>query len=165
MARRSRIGWLNLNDAIYILRREHPLFVQNWVPLLGRTEDRNGPSRQAGTEISSSGESSQPCWIAIPISKRVTVRSLTEVPLRRADVYDLDAGLSKSAPPVYTVSATTLSRSRFSARVPIDSRKSLLPLLDSQTLKCAASPPEPHLLVRDSRFGEGIVYQDPPAPT
>jgi hypothetical protein len=146
----------NLNDAIYNLADENIRYLyNNWVSLLGRSEDRERAiqSRLAlesrlATKFAGVLDGSS------DLQKKALLSSLTEVPLRRADVYDLDAALSKTAPPVYNRIGNDIEQIAFFGASADRIAKSLLPLLDSPDPEMRRLATRAALLVRDTRFGD-----------
>jgi hypothetical protein len=146
----------NLNDAIYNLADENIRYLyNNWVPLLGNPEDRERAIRarlalesRLATKFAAvlDGDSD--------LQKKTLLRSLTEFPLRRADVYDLDAALSKTAPPVYNRIGNDIEQIAFFGASADRLAKSLLPLLDSPDQEMRRLATRASLLVRDTRFGD-----------
>ena len=111
----------NLRAAVYNLADENIRYLyNNWVTLLGKPEDRDRAiqgrlaveSQLASkfTAILESGPLAQ---------KKQLLSALDELPLRRGDIYDLDAApAAKGARPCTAASATTSSRSSSSAPAP-----------------------------------------------
>jgi len=146
----------NLNDAIYNLADENIRYLyNNWVPLLGRPEDRE---RAIGGRLALESRLAAKFATVLDsnsdFQKKTLLRALTEFPLRRADVYDLDATLRKAAPPVYSRIGNDIEQIAFFGASADRFAKSLLPLLDSPDPEMRGLATRAALLVRDSRFGE-----------
>ncbi len=83
--------------------REHPVSVQQ----LGSAAGARGGPRPGGRGPASPSKRGSPTnsprssRTAPEKQKKELLRSLTELPLRRGDIYDLEADLGKTAPPVY----------------------------------------------------------------
>jgi hypothetical protein len=63
--------------------------------------------------------------------KKALLRALTELPLRRGDVYDLEADLGKIAPPVYNRIGNDIEQIAFFGESRERMSRAILPLLDS----------------------------------
>jgi hypothetical protein len=123
----------NLSDAIYNLADENIRYLyNNWVPLLGRPEDR-----ERAIESRLALESRLAAKFATvldgnsDLQTKSLLAALTEFPLRRADIYDLDADLVKTGPPVYNRIGNDIEQVAFFGASADRIAKSLLPLLDS----------------------------------
>ena len=101
------------------------------------------------------------------LQKKALLRALTELPLRRGDVYDLECRPRRqSRRRSTTASATTSSRSRSSVRAADRMAAAIAPLLDSADPEMRRLAGEAALLVRETRFGEVNRIAGPPgAPT
>ena len=93
----------NLREAIYNLADENIRYLyNNWVPLLGQQEDRDRAIRgRLAVESRLAAKFAAVLERGPESQKKELLRSLTELPLRRGDIYDLEADLGKTAPPVY----------------------------------------------------------------
>jgi hypothetical protein len=146
----------NLSDAIYNLADENIRYLyNNWVPLLGRPEDRDRviagrlaiEYRLATKFAAVLDGSSEDC-------KKLLLRSLTEFPLRRGDVYNLESDLGKAAPPVYNRIGNDIEQSVFFGRGADRFAKSLIPLFDRRDPEMRRLVTNASLLVRETRFNE-----------
>src|SRR5260370_3355356 len=93
----------NLSDAIYNLADENIRYLyNNWVPLLARPEDRER-AIEGRLAIEDRLATKFAAVLDGPseLQKKFLLRSLTEFPLRRGDVYNLESDLSQPASPVY----------------------------------------------------------------
>ena len=146
----------NLSLAIYNLADENIRYLyNNWIPLLGRPEDR--PRAIEGRLALESRLASKFAAILDGDSitqKKTLLSALTEFPLRRADVYDLDADLAKTAPPVYNRIGNDIEQIAFFGASADRIAKSLLPLLDSQDPEMRRLATQASLLVRETRYGD-----------
>jgi hypothetical protein len=146
----------NLHDAIYNLADENIRYLyNNWIPLLGQPEDRDRAIRGRLTTESRLAEK----FAAIfdgdsAIQKKALLLSLAEFPLRRGDVYELEADLSKAAPPVYNRIGNDTEQIAFFGASADRIAKSLLPLLDSPDAEMRRLATQAALLVRETRFAE-----------
>jgi HEAT repeat protein len=154
----------NLQDALYNLADENIRYLyNNWVPLLGRPEDRERAIRarlalesRLAEKIATVLEGSS------DLQKKTLLRSLTEFPLRRADTYDLDANLSQAAPPVYNRIGNDIETVAFFGPAADRIAKALLPLLDSADPEMRRLAAQAALLVRETRFADVNRIAGPP---
>jgi hypothetical protein len=86
--------------------------------------------------------------------KRTLLQSLTEFPLRRADVYDPEADLSRPAPPVYNRIGNDTEQIAFFGESAGLMARAITPLLDSPDAEMRRLAGQAALLVRDVRFPE-----------
>src|SRR6202007_2775044 len=86
--------------------------------------------------------------------KKELLRALTELPLRRADVYDLDANMEKPSPPVYNRIGNDTEPIVFFGESAARFAESLDPLLNSEDAELRMPAGRAVLLVRETRFGE-----------
>jgi Squalene-hopene cyclase C-terminal domain len=151
-------AWIesNLHDAVYNLADENIRYLyNNWVPLLANQEDRGRAikgrlaveARLAGkfAAILESGPDSQ---------KKELLRALNEFPLRRGDIYDLEADISQTAPPVYNRIGNDIEQVVFFGDSAARMAKAISPLLDSKDPELRRLAAESAMLVRDTRFAD-----------
>jgi hypothetical protein len=151
-------AWIasNLRDAVYNLADENIRYLyNNWVALLPRVEDRERAihgrlaieSRLATkfSAVLNGGPEAQ---------KKALLRSLTELPLRRGDIYDAESDLSKVAPPVYNRIGNDIEQIAFFGEAADRLAAAIAPLLDSADPEMKRLAGQAAMLVRDSRFGE-----------
>jgi hypothetical protein len=146
----------NLSDAIYNLADENIRYLyNNWVPLLGRPADREH-AIEGRLEIEDRLAAKFAAVLDGPsdLQKKFLLRSLTEFPLRRGDVYDLESDLSNAAPPVYSRIGNDIEQIVFFGRSADRIAKSLLPLLDARDPEMRRLATEASLLIRETRFAE-----------
>lgn len=144
----------NLRHAIYNLADENIRYLyNNWVPLMGRAEDRERAIRgrlalesQLGTRFAAVLEKGP------ALQKKELLRSLTELPLRRGDIYDLDADLGKKAPPIYNRIGNDIEQIAFFGESAERMAQALMPLLDSKDPEMRGLAEEAAILVRDVKF-------------
>jgi hypothetical protein len=89
-----------------------------------------------------------------PAQKKMLLRALTEFPLRRGDVYDLEADLSKNGPLVYNRIGNDTEQIAFFGASGDRLASALLPLLDSSDLEMQRLAMKATMLVREARFGD-----------
>jgi hypothetical protein len=86
--------------------------------------------------------------------KKGLLRALTELPLRRGDVYDLEADLAKTAPPVYNRIGNDIEQIAFFGGARERMARAILPLLESSDSETRRLASQAVLLVRDTRFAD-----------
>ena len=146
----------NLGDAVYNLADENIRYLyNNWVPLLARPEDRERAIRgRLAIEDRLAAKFAAILDGPDEIQKKALLRSLTEFPLRRADVYDLESDLSSAPPPVYNRIGNDIEQIVFFGPSADRIAKSLLPLLESSDAEMRRLATGAALLVRETRFAE-----------
>jgi hypothetical protein len=87
-----------------------------------------------------------------PTQKKELLRALTQLPLRRGDIYDLEADLGKKAPPVYNRIGNDIEQIAFFGESADRLAKALSPLLDSKDLEMRQLAEEAAILVRDVKL-------------
>jgi HEAT repeat protein len=153
---RPQHPWIaeNLSDALYNLADENIRYLyNNWVALLPNGEDRErairgrlGVEGQLAEKIAAVLEAGPD-----PQKKRV-LAALAEPPLRRGDVYDLGADLSKTAPLVYSRIGNDIEQIAFFGPASDRLAKSLLPLLDSADPEMRRLAERASPIVRETSF-------------
>lgn len=146
----------NLHSAVYNIADENIRYLyNNWVPLMGREADRERAIKgRLQIESRLATKFANILKSGPDLQKRELLASLTEFPLRRADVYDLDADLEKTAPPVYNRIGNDIEQIAFFGESRDILAKALLPLLDSTDTRTRQLAQKAALLVRDNRFAE-----------
>jgi len=144
----------NLRHAIYNLADENIRYLyNNWVPLLGRAEDRERAVRgRLAVESRLATKFSGVLENGPDLQKKALLSALTEEPLRRGDIYDLDANLMKHAPPVYNRIGNDIEQIAFFGESADKMARALLPLLDSKDPEMRRLAEQAAILVRDVRF-------------
>jgi hypothetical protein len=146
----------NLHDAIYNLADENIRYLyNNWTPLMARPEDRTRAIEgRLAVEARLASKFATVLGRASDAEKKELLRFLTELPLRRGDVYDLEADLGRPSPPVYNRIGNDVEQIVFFGASAERLAHSLAPLLDSKDPEMAHLAAQAVLLVRDSRFPE-----------
>ena len=144
----------NLRHAIYNLADENIRYLyNNWVPLLGRAEDREKAIRgRLAVESRLATKFSNVLEKGPDFQKKALLEALTELPLRRGDIYDLEADLSKTAPPVYNRIGNDIEQIAFFGESANRLSRALLPLLDSKDAEMRRLAEEASILVRDVKL-------------
>ena len=146
----------NLDDAIYNLADENIRYLyNNWVPLLGHPEDRERAIQaRLALESRLAAKFATVLEGQSDLQKKALLRSLTEFPLRRGDVYDLEADLGKPAPAVYNRIGNDIEQIAFFGKSAGRLAKALLPLLDSSDAEMRRLAVKASLMVRETRFAD-----------
>jgi len=146
----------NLRDGIYNLADENIRYLyNNWVPLMGRPEDRERAIRgRLAVESRLAAKFAAVLERGPDPQKIALLRALTEMPLRRGDIYDLDADLAKVAPPVYNRIGNDTEQIAFFGESAGRLAEALLPLLDSSDPEMRRLAAAASLLVRENRFAD-----------
>lgn len=145
----------NLHDAIYNLADENIRYLyNNWVPLLARGEDRETAIRgRLAIEARLAEKFVVQLESSAANEKKLLLRFLTAFPLRRADVYDLDADLDRPAAPVYNRIGNDIEQIVFFGASAERMARALNRLMDSQDAELRHLAAEAVLLVRPTNFG------------
>jgi hypothetical protein len=144
----------NLHHAIYNLADENIRYLyNNWVPLLGREEDREKAIRgRLAVEDRLATKFAKVLEQGPDLQKKALLASLTELPLRRGDIYDLEADLGKKSPPVYNRIGNDIEQIVFWGQSGDRIARALLPLLDSKDAEMRRLAEEAAILVREVKF-------------
>jgi hypothetical protein len=144
----------NLRHAVYNLADENIRYLyNNWVPLLAREQDRERAIRgRLAVEARLAEKFAKVLDSGSVLQKKELLAAITELPLRRGDVYDLDADLSKSAPPVYNRIGNDIEQIAFFGDSAERFAGSLKPLLDADDAELRMLASRAVLLVREARF-------------
>ncbi len=144
----------NLHDAIYNLADENIRYLyNNWVPLMGEEGDRERAIRgRLSIEARLANKFAAVLDSGSDEQRKELLRFLTELPLRRADVYDLNANLDTVAPPLYNRIGNDIEQIAFFGGSAERFAHSLRPLFDSHDPEMRRLAAQAALLVRDTRF-------------
>jgi len=144
----------NLRHAVYNLADENIRYLyNNWVPLMGRAEDRERAVRgRLAVESRLARKFAAVLEHGPDVQKKALLAALTEEPLRRGDIYDLDADLTKHAPPVYNRIGNDIEQLAFFGESADLIARALLPLLDSKDAEMRRLAEQASILVRDVKF-------------
>lgn len=146
----------NLRHGIYNVADENIRYLyNNWVPLLSRAEDRDRAVRgRLSVEARLADKFARVLERGLDLQKKELLRALTELPLRRGDIYDLDADLEKVPPPVYNRIGNDIEQIAFFGESADRMAQALLPLLDSSDPVIRRLAAAATLLVRENRFAD-----------
>ncbi len=146
----------NLHHAVYNLADENIRYLyNNWVPLLARAEDRERAVQgRLDVEDRLSRKFSAILTGGPALQKKELLLALTELPLRRADVYDLKADPEKLAPPVYNRIGNDTEQIAFFGHSADRFATALEPLLASNDPVVQRAAARAVLLVRPTRFAD-----------
>ncbi len=144
----------NLHAAVYNLADENIRYLyNNWVPGLAREEDRERVIRGRLTIESELAEKfSAVLETGSDLQKKQLLGALAEFPMRRGDVYDLDADLSKPEPLVYSRIGNDTEQIVFFGSSAERFARALAPSLESADPATRKYAQEAALLVRDAPF-------------
>jgi hypothetical protein len=155
---RAQPDWIesNLHDAIYNLADENIRYLyNNWVPLMARQEDRERAIRgRLAVESRLAGKFAAVLETGPDTQKKELLRALNEFPLRRGDIYDLEADLGKIAPPVYNRIGNDIEQVVFFGESAGKMAHAILPLLDSKDAEMRRLAAESAMLLRDTKFAD-----------
>lgn len=146
----------NLRHAVYNLADENIRYLyNNWVPLLAKQEDRDRAVKgRLAVESRLSGKFAKVLETGSGAQKKELLRALTKLPLRRADVYDLEADLGKPAPPTYNRIGNDIEQITFFGESAERMARAVKPLLDSPDAEMRSLASQAVLLVRETRFAD-----------
>jgi hypothetical protein len=146
----------NLHHAIYNLADENIRYLyNNWVPLLARQEDRERAVRgRLAVESRLANKFAAILEQGSQVQKKELLLALTELPLRRGDIYDLNADLGKVSPPVYNRIGNDIEQIAFFGQSANRISRSLSPLLDSPDPGMRRAAGRAVLMVRETRFAD-----------
>lgn len=162
-------SWIesNLHDAIYNIADENIRYLyNNWVPLLGQTADRDKAIQgRLAIEARLAGKFAAVLERGSDFQKKQLLSALVEFPLRRADVYNLEAELSKPGPLVYSRIGNDIEQIAFFGESRDKMAAAITPLLDSPDAQTRMLAQRAVLLVRDNRFPEVNRIAGPAGPS
>ena len=161
------LGGEQPGDAVYNLADENiRYFYNNWVALLPSAEDRDRAVRgRLAVESRLATKFAAVLEKASSTAEEGLLRALTEFPLRRGDIYDPEADITKHRRRrCTTASATTSNRSRSLAKAARGSRGRSPRSWTNRMPRCEGLPPQAALLVRDVRFGDVNRIAGPSSP-
>ncbi len=146
----------NLHHALYNLADENIRYLyNNWVPLLARQDDRERAVRgRLAVEARLADKFATVLEHGSQAQKKELLLALTELPLRRADVYDLDADPAKLSPLVYSRIGNDIEQIAFFGQSADRISRSLSPLLDSADPDMRRAAARAVLMVRETRFAD-----------
>ena len=153
---REQHPWIasNLRAAIYNLADENIRYLyNNWVALLGRPDDRDRAIRgRLAVESQLAGKFAAVLTQGPDAQKKQLLSALADLPLRRGDVYDVTADLSKPAPLVYSRIGNDIEQIAFFGTTADGLSKALLPLLHSPDPEMRTLAAKASLMVRETSF-------------
>ncbi len=159
-------GWVeeNLRHAIYNLADENIRYLyNNWVPLLGRAEDRERAIRgRLAVESRLATKFAAVLENGSDVQKKSLLAALTELPLRRGDIYDLEADLSRKAPPIYNRIGNDIEQIAFFGQSADRMASALMPLLNSNDPELRSLAEQAAILVRDVKLPDVNRIAGPP---
>lgn len=144
----------NLHAAVYNLADENIRYLyNNWVPGLAREEDRERAIRgRLAIESQLADKFAAVLESGNDMQKKELLAALTGFPLRRGDIYELDADLSKPGPLIYSRIGNDIEQIVFFGSSAERFARALAPLLESNDHETRRLAQEAALLVRDAPF-------------
>jgi HEAT repeats/Squalene-hopene cyclase C-terminal domain len=144
----------NLSAALYNLADENIRYLyNNWVTLLGNDQDRE---RAIRGRLSVEGQLAEKLARVLESGpdpqKKMVLAALAEPPLRRGDIYDLGADLSKTAPLVYSRIGNDIEQIAFFGPSADRLATALLPLLNSSDAEMRRLAERASPIVRETSF-------------
>jgi hypothetical protein len=154
----------NLREAVYNLADENIRYLyNNWVALLPHPEDRDRATKgRLAVESRLAGKFAAVLEQGSDTQKKALLRALTELPLRRGDIYDVESDLAKVAPPVYNRIGNDIEQIAFFGPTADRMATAIAPLLDSPDAEMKRLASQATLLVREARFGDVNRVSGPP---
>jgi len=153
---REQHPWIasNLRAAIYNLADENIRYLyNNWVALLALPDDRDRAIRgRLAVESQLAGKFAAVLTDGPDAQKKQLLSALADLPLRRGDVYDVTANLSKPAPLVYSRIGNDIEQIAFFGTTADGLSGALLPLLDSPDPEMRTLAAKASLIVRETPF-------------
>ena len=153
---RPEYPWIeeNLRAAVYNLADENIRYLyNNWVPLLGRDEDRDRAIRgRLGVESQLATKFASILEHGPDAQKKRLLSALAEFPQRRGDIYDLKADLSQPSPLVYSRIGNDIEQIAFFGASADRLSHALLPLLNSSDPDMRRLAEKASLVVRETKF-------------
>jgi hypothetical protein len=146
----------NLRDAVYNLADENIRYLyNNWVALLPSQEDRDRVVRgRLAVEARLAGKFAGVLENGPAAQKKMLLQGLTELPLRRGDIYDPEGDITKLAPPIYSRIGNDIEQITFFGESGGKMARAVAPLLDSPDPEMRRLAAQGALLVREARFGD-----------
>jgi len=144
----------SLHSAVYNIADENIRYLyNNWVPGLAKEEDRERAIRGRLTiEARLADEFSVVLESGPELQKKQLLAALTEFPLRRGDIYNLDADISKPGPLVYSRIGNDIEQIVFFGSSAERFARALAPLLESTEPETRKLAQKAALLVREAPF-------------
>jgi hypothetical protein len=144
----------NLREAIYNLADENIRYLyNNWLPSLPRQEDREQAIRgRLASESRLADKFASVLQSGSDAQKKLLLAGLVNLPLRRGDIYDLEADLAKDSAPVYNRIGNDIEQIAFFGPSAERMAAAISPLLDSSDRDLRRLAAKAVLLVREARF-------------
>lgn len=144
----------NLKAALYNLADENIRYLyNNWVPLLGSEQDRERAIRgRLGIEAQLADRIATVLETGPDMQKKNVLAALGDLPLRRGDIYDLSADLSKPGPVVYSRIGNDIEQIAFFGQSAERISRALLPLIDSSDPEMRHLAERASTIVRETNY-------------
>ncbi|MBC7925129.1 MAG: hypothetical protein H7039_05680 [Bryobacteraceae bacterium] len=165
---KSRNEWVtrNLDHAIYNIADENIRYLyNNWIPLIAGEDDRaRAVKGRLAVESRLATKFANLLKNGSTESQQALLGALTEFPLRRGDVYNLDADLGTAGPPVYNRIGNDIEQIAFFGQSRERMAEAILPLLHSSNAETRRLASKAVLLVREMRFADVNRIAGPAGP-
>lgn len=144
----------NLHAALYNLADENIRYLyNNWVPLLGNDQLRERAIQgRLNVEAQLAGKVARALEAGPDLQKKNVLAALGDLDLRRGDIYDLTADLSKPGPVVYSRIGNDIEQIAFFGPSADELAKAILPLLDSTDPEMKRLAERAAPIVRETNF-------------
>ena len=144
----------NLRAGLYNLADENIRYLyNNWVSLLARPEDRDRAIQgRLSVESRLGGKIAVVLTQGPDTQKKQVLSALADLPLRRGDVYDVNADLSKPVPLIYSRIGNDIEQIAFFGSTADELSRALLPLFDSFDREMRGLAIKASLIVRETPF-------------
>ncbi len=144
----------NLKAALYNLADENIRYLyNNWVPLLASEQDRERVIHgRLGIEAQLANKIAEVLETGPDMRKKNVLAALGDLPLRRGDIYDLSADLSKPGPVVYSRIGNDIEQIAFFGQSAERISRALLPLIDSSDPELRRLAERASTIVRETNY-------------
>ena len=144
----------NLEAALYNLADENIRYLyNNWVALLAREPDRERAIRgRLGVEAQLAGKIARVLESGADAQKKSVLNALADLPLRRSDIYDVSADLSKPGPVIYNRIGNDIEQIAFFGESAEKISRALRPLLDSSDPEMRRLAEHASTMVRETNY-------------
>ncbi|MBM3727263.1 MAG: hypothetical protein FJW40_17795 [Acidobacteria bacterium] len=156
----------NTREAIYNLADENIRYLyNNWVPALAREASREQVIRgRLASEARLAEKFAARLESGTGDTRKRLLTALTEFHLRRADIYDLKADWSQTAPPIYNRIGNDVEQIVFFGAANGRIARAIEPLLESTDPELRRLATQAALLTRDARFSAVTAAAGSPGP-
>ncbi|MEO8129450.1 MAG: HEAT repeat domain-containing protein [Bryobacteraceae bacterium] len=156
----------NLHEAVYNIADENIRYLyNNWVPLLSRQEDRDRViDGRLRIEERLASKFADLLTRGPDEARKTLLAALTQLQMRRSDVYDPSAKFDVPAPPFYNRIGNDIEQIVFFGRSNANFSKALRPLVESRDADLKRLAIDASLLSRDVKFPTVVQAAGDPGP-